>query len=302
MARTRKVVFGRINRRQPGGQDTLNMRPFKDDMLDLAESHKTTYTPVTTVGQPIRTWYAADMTVDPSGDFMTGILGHVINEERLQFDRDSWSWVKGPTEQSETASVSTVAPFAIDLRETQRWVGFAPTTRIHPFSFANHLGNVLSHAVLEAGLIPSDWECDLVVSRETVHRWIQQHPRLSTIKRTIKLTNPGRDLDDDRAEMQALAARRKTEELAAYPNRDLRTDTPEFEAKISGLDTGDLEIVLRARGDAGSTPIFNSRQAADETRVDDFENDLQRGMELVLGALLDYVRSRSATSRAESDV
>lgn len=68
------------------------------------------------------------MTVDPSGDFMTGILGLSEEEELRSFEDEAFSWLKGATRTEEGASERTMVPFAVDLREEERWVGFAPRT------------------------------------------------------------------------------------------------------------------------------------------------------------------------------
>lgn len=73
MARNRRVVFGRINRRNPN-QETFEERAFADDMAALADSHLTMYTQESTAGRPVRRWIAGDMTVTPGGDFLTGVL------------------------------------------------------------------------------------------------------------------------------------------------------------------------------------------------------------------------------------
>jgi hypothetical protein len=51
------------------------MRTFAEDLTALAESHLTTFTQIDPHTGNTRTWTAADMNVQPDGDFMTGILG-----------------------------------------------------------------------------------------------------------------------------------------------------------------------------------------------------------------------------------
>src|SRR5690348_8075781 len=104
MPQQRRVLFGRINRRRPD-EPTFDVRPFDEDMRALADSHLTT----ATVGDAV--WTAADMTVDSHGNFMTGVLGFSERDQRRQFDRDTWSWVKGETEETEGASAATTVPF-----------------------------------------------------------------------------------------------------------------------------------------------------------------------------------------------
>jgi hypothetical protein len=287
VAKTRKVVFGRINRRN----STLDMRPFAQDMLVLAESRLTTFTAAATPDRPARTWYAADMKIVSSGDFMVGVFGFSVNEEKRFFDTEAWSWVKGETESSDAASEDTVVPFAVDLRDHHRWVAFATTGRVQPAGFRLYFGKVLTEAAARAGLLPADWECDPVVSRDTIHDWIHRYPRVKLLRRRIKFTNPGRNLDDDRAEMRALGARRKLEEIAAYPNKDLDTGSEAFEAKLDGVETGDLEVYLESRVSGGSDAKFDSEKESDELFVDDFGTDLERGMDQVLRTLVGYAQS-----------
>jgi len=292
--RTRKVVFGRINRRR-SDQETLAMRTFAEDMRELAASRLTRFRELGSDGRLRRTWFAADMTVDTSGDFMTGTLGYSVFEERRSFDEDAWSWVKAPTEMADAASEETVVPFAVDLRESERWVAFATTARLQAGAFSTGLQRVLNQAVADGGLLPTEWEVDLVVSRSRVEQWLHDHPLVHLLRRTIKFTNPGRDLDDDREEMRALGARRKTEEFKAPPRGVLDTASEEFDRKLDGTETGDLDLVLEARGEQGVRNVrFSSREAADYSTVEDFGHDLMRGMEIVLAALREYVIARSS--------
>ena len=210
----RRVVFARINRRQPR-QDVLSMRAFAEDMRDLAASRLTRHQIKSTAERPGRTWSAADMTLDPSGDFMTGVLGYSTQEQHVEFDNDAWSWVKAQPRDSDAATPSTVAPFAVDLRNHERWVGFIPAPRVQASSFCSGLEMVLNEAVSALGLMPEAWEVDLVTSRSRVDEWLRAHPRVYLLTRTVKFTNPGLDLDNDRSQMRALHANRKTEEFAA---------------------------------------------------------------------------------------
>jgi hypothetical protein len=293
MAKMRKVRFARINRRSPAGQETLAMRTFAEDFTELASSRLTQTTQRGTGGQLLKTWTAADMTIDANGDFMTGTLGFSSPEDRKVFNTDAWSWVKGETVDLDAASRATVAPFAVDLHESHRWVAFAPTAKIRPGTFAWGLEHVLNQAVVAAGLIPTEWEVDLVVSRSEVDEWIRKHPLIHFMRRTIKIPNPGRELDSDRAEMRSLAAQKKTEEFVAQRGGLLDTASELFADKLDGTQTGDVELQLHAhRHNENGIVKFNSRSAADEELIDDFGVDLMLGMELVLAALQLYVRDR----------
>lgn len=292
-AKTRKVRFARINRRRPPGQETLAMRSFAEDLAVLAESHLTTFMQPDPQTGNTRTWTAADMSVQPDGDFMTGILGFSTPDQQKIFDADAWSWVKGETVALDAATRRTVAPFAVDLRDSQRWVSFAPTANLRPTIFTSGLEQALNHAVSAAGLIPTEWEVDLVTSRAEIDEWLRAHPLVHFIRRTIKIPNPGRDIDDDRAEMRALAAKRKKEEFSAGRNGALNIDSDEFRQKLDGTQTGDLVLQMVAHDAQGSGQSkFDSQNAADESLIDEFGLDLMLGMDLVLEALRVYVRDR----------
>ena len=297
--KTKKIVFARVNRRRPS-QDTIAMRPFSVDMSELAESRLTTFHEKAKSQRTGRTWFAADMTLDASGDFLTATLGFSVREERRTFDEDAWSWIKGETQLSDTGSEATVVPFAVDLRESQRWVAFATSARIQPSTFCVGLEKVLNQAVVDAGMVPTEWEVDLVVARARVDQWLTENPFVHLIRRTIKFSNPGRDIDNDRREMRALGAKRKTEEFKAPYNGTLRTDSEEFSKKLDGTETGDLELYMEARGNRGVTNSkFNSKKSADEMFVDDFGRDLMAGMELALAALREYIATKALGERAQ---
>ncbi len=236
--KTRRVVFGRINRRNPG-QQPLQMRPFAEDMSALAESHQTVHTMRSTAGRPGRRWVAADMTITPSGEFMTGVLGFSEQQQQVTFDDEAFSWMKGEVADSESANEQTIVPFAVDLREENRWLAFATTARLQPQTFRAGFQAVLNEAVAKTGLIPVDWEVDLVTSTSRVFEWLRQNPKVHLLRRTLKFSNPGIDIDDDRQQMRALAANRKTEEFKAAYGKSLDIGSPAFENKLEGTETGD---------------------------------------------------------------
>lgn len=272
------------------------MRPFAEDMQALAESHRTRYTVENTAGRPDRTWIAADMSIDPSGDFMIGVLGFSIVDQVRAFDEDSWSWTKGETTALHGAPSATTVPFAVDLRNERRWVAFATSTNIRQINFGAGFQFVLNQAVSELGLWPTNWEFDLVLSRGTVRQWINDHPQVFRLVRTLRFSNPGIDLDAERAAMRALGAERLREEYSAPRSGLLETGGDEFERKLEGVETGDATLRVYAR--EGRTHVeFRSSDHADYTTVDEFGDDLVRGMELVLEALRRY-RSDTANDAA----
>src|SRR5262249_4267946 len=146
----------------------------------------------------------------------------------------------------------------------------------------------LNAALARLGRLPTDWAVDLVQPKELVEQWLLEHPGVIRFKRTVRFHNPVDHIDDDRAEMRKLAAPTKTEEVSAGRNQTLEiANNPLFEEKLAGLETGDLDVVLHAR--EGSTTVrFSSREHADTTLIDDYGQDLEHGIELVLRAISEY--------------
>jgi hypothetical protein len=62
---------------------------------------------------------------------------------------------------------------------------------------------------------------------------------------------------------------------------------------MEGVEDGNTDLRIVARGDSGTKPRFNTRLASDETYVDDFGSDYNRGMTLVLAALRVYSARRA---------
>jgi len=293
------VVFGRINRRNPE-QETFEMRSFAEDMAALAESHLTTHIERSTGGRPGRRWVGADMTVTPGGDFLTGVLGYSEQQQQVTFDDEAFSWMKAEVADSDAASEQTIAPFAIDLRDDHRWVAFATTARLQAQSFRNGFERVLNEAVSKLGLMPTAWEVDLVTSTALIYEWLRENPLVHKLTRTLKFTNPGKDLDEDRRQMRALAANRKTEEFKAAYGKTLDIGSPEFQSKLEGTETGDLEVVMHARGTHGVRDVkFNTRESVDGSNVEDFGTNLQHGIDVVLAALREYVASKEGPEQPE---
>lgn len=283
-----RVEFGRINRRLPEEQGTLDMRPFREDMLALAASRET-YAEVAG-----RTWIAADMTLDPSETFLTGILGFSDEEELTDFEQHAFSWLKGPTKTVAGASRRTMVPFAIDLRDKNRWVAFAVSQRIRAAAFGKGFQIVLNRAVAALKLLPAEWDVNIVSSPSHIEDWLEEHPEVVRFVRIVRIPNPRRIVDEDREKMQALDARVKREEFRPYQNETLSVrDSPLFQELISGTDTGDVAVELHARAVGRSHPRFRSDEHADETHVRDFGADLQTGMELILDALRNYAEQRA---------
>lgn len=291
----RKVLFARVNRRREVGEETLAARSFRDDMATLAESHQTSYRERKERQQssPGRIWYAADMTIEPDGTFLTGTLGFTTPQPHIPFDTKNWSWIKGQEAETDAAREDTITPFAIDLRDQNRWVSFAPTARIHATSFSNAFQHVLNNAVAAEGLMPTEWEVDLVISPIEVYTWIERNPLVYHLQRTIKFPNPGRTFDDDREEMRALDANRKKEEFIAPGNGILNTRSAEFRAKLDGVETGDIDIILNSRSETGpGNTTWSNKNHADTMSVPNFGADLVGGIAIVLEALRQYVSEK----------
>jgi hypothetical protein len=81
-------------------------------MARLADAHNTR--------QEVRDkeWIAADMTIDPSGDFLTGMLGFSDPDHRRDFESDAWSWLKAERTTASGASEKAIVPFAVDPGKT----------------------------------------------------------------------------------------------------------------------------------------------------------------------------------------
>jgi hypothetical protein len=298
----RKVVFARINRRRPN-QETIEMRSFADDMTYFAGSRGIQIVDSAGTLSPERTWSAGDMTIiPPQNYFMTGTFGFTEQAEHRAFNAEQWSFVSGDTEISNVASEETVVPFAVDLREHNRWVAFSPAPRLQPAGFTKHFEEIITEALSAGSRLATEWEVDLITSRASVEAWLADHPLVHKMRRTVKFSNPGRDIDTDRQEMRALAARRKTEEFAAPRNGVLNTNSEEFLSKLNGTETGDLDLELTARGDQGVSEVqFKSKESADSSQVDDFGRDLMLGMTTVLNALREYVASKPLRLRYTED-
>ena len=286
--RKRRVVFGRVNRRY---QSSIDQTPFDTEMLMLAGLGRFEATDGT------KRWIVGDIKVDESMPFLSGIIGFTDPETRLHFDESADSWIKALSQEVEGASSKAVVPFAIDLRSDRRWTATVTSPRVHAETFRRGIELALNAARVSRGF-QTDWEVDLVASRATVEEWVERHPEVRLIKRTIKLPNPGRDLSEDIQEMQALAARRKEESYTAGYNQILRAvdddghPSDAMKTLTTGTDTGQVTLYMEARGTAG-TFKFSSATNTDETYVDDFADDWQLGIEFVLSALREYSKNRA---------
>ena len=267
-------------------QTELMERSFLTDLLVLADSHLTEVVEPETATHARRHWIAADMTLTADGRFLTGTLGYSESLTHLDFNRDSWSWQKAEQRAADSGSEDTVVPFAIDTAEAERWIAFATARRMQANQFRRGLELVLQEAVAAEKAIAADWEVDLITSRAEIDQWLARNPRVYKLKRTLKFSNPGRNLDEERRAMQRLRARRLTEEYAAHPNRQLDVESPEFAEQLEGVETGFVDIEMEARSEeGGSVHRFLMTPMEMNAFVDSFGSDLHRGMEIILRAL-----------------
>lgn len=267
-AGTKRVVFARINRRLKRRTEPLNPTSFGEEMRVLIERGETTAVQHQT-GEPDKTWHAGDFTIHPDGTFVTGTLGYSESRTDRVFDEASRSWLKGQAEDRDSGSDQTISVFAVDLRDEYRWVAFTTAPRLQYNQFRKGLELVLQAAVMEAGLIGHTWEVDLVTSKAEVHAWLEDNPHVRKLVRTVKFTNPGRDIDDDREEMDALGAARLREEYTPPRLGELNTASPEFDAKLDGLSSGFVDVQLEAQEPGGKTRTrFNSKERAESTEIE----------------------------------
>lgn len=285
-----KVAFARVNRRADEHLGAL--QPFKEDMEALALSRQTRSL------ERVREWIAADMKLDPSGDWLTGLIGFREPEARRQFEEDAYSWLKAPVTVAEDASQRNIVPFAIDLREDRRWVGHAVSGKVTASTFAGGLERALNAAIAATGLMPAEWNVDPITSRTTVEEWVREHPDIRVFTRSVKIPNPVDDLSDEIEEMRQLAARNKKEQFTAGYDQNLRVAevdgslTELAREKLEGLEEGYIDIYFEARG-PGQKYTFDSRRKVDWVYVDDYGADLDLGVELVLAAVRTYSDQRA---------
>lgn len=288
-----RVTFGRINRR-PIDDEPFDVRPFPEDMRLLADSHET-HARFTGLE-----WVAADLRIDASEDFLAGVLGFMEEEQLTTFDADSFSWIKGERREELGATKRTMVPFAVDLREERRWVGFGTTSRIRASTFRQAFAVILNAAVARLGLFPSEWDVDLIASAESVREWIREHPDVAAMTRVVKYPNPARDFDRERQEMRELAARSKTERFVPQRSGRLNLEDSElFDQFLEEAELGYVEIRLTSREGHQQKAHFSTAKDADHTVVDSYGDDLALGMERVQDAVRRFSQGRAGESELQ---
>jgi len=278
--------FCRINRRTK--QPNLEIRPFRADLQALASQGR-----LELRAQVRRVEFiAADLMITSDDNFLTGLLGFAEEETLRQFEADAHSWLKGETTDLHGATRQTVVPFAVDLRADRRWTAHATTTRIKSTFFRQAFGAVLNHAVAALGMLPVDWEVDAVMSITDLADWISEHPEVIRIDRVVKLTNPLKDVDEARRKMRALGGESYRDVITAGRGERLDVDNETFRDHIAPIENGDAVVEVLARiGDAG-TQRFRSTTHRERTTIPAYGQDLQAGIERVLGVLAEFSDQR----------
>jgi hypothetical protein len=232
-------------------------------------------------------WIAADLEVR-SDDVLVGLIGYSTSTVRTEFDDTEWSWLKGTKTIVTGADDRTLAPFAVDLDSHRRWVTFAPVGYVNEQSFAAGFQAVLNEALRRQDEGFSDWEVDMVSSGIALREWVETHPDVIEMKLTLRMSNPGRDLTSDRAQMRALGSARMEKTFYPARARELHV-SEELEALEGELARTDTDVLLRDR--AGSR--YDSRRKLERQFITDFGDDLRLGMDLVADALRAFSAART---------
>jgi len=289
---TRVAFFARINRRhQELFEGAVAQRDFNADLLQLVENQSTR------AEARGLNWSAGDLEVDPSGTFVTGILGFESDETYVSFDSDAFSWVKGDRSDVSGATDETMVPFAIDSRSDRRYVAFTTTRRIKATTFCNALSAVLTEASDAEGWEGLVWEVDLLPDTTELEEFLAENPFLTMVQRTVKRPNPsGEYLEDDLERMDTLSARTLSETYRIRPEVPL---TPEATQLIkAGLDEGFTEVKLESNS-AGVTVQFDSRKKRKRTIIEGYGGQLkERGTEYLSRALQSLPGGRKESAQA----
>ena len=278
-----RVVFGRVNRRHPESVD-MQPRPFEEDVKALVEARTTK---ALALGH---LWVAADLTLDAHEDFLIGVLGYSTHETFQILDEETFSWLKGEELEAAGATVDTMTPFAIDLRENRRWIGFTSTRRIRQRNFTNALSIVMTTAAAEAGLVPLEWDVDLSTPTQSVIEWLADHPSVQLMTRVVRTPNPRKVFDEDRKRLQQLDASWSETTYHAHRGKDLDLQGNQaFDDLVEGIEEGYIEIRLTSREGSQKAEFFSRKHAAIH-QIAPFGSDLSLGMASVLEAVKDYSR------------
>jgi hypothetical protein len=293
VAGTRRVVYARVNRRRPDQED-LAERAFAEDMRTLVQAEA--------IHAPYGTdeWFATDLSIEPSGTFMSGIVGFMSSEEYRLVDWEKPSWKKAPTTVVEGGTRNTIVPFAVDLRRDRRWIAFAPTARIQPVTFTLGFKVLLESAVTSLGLMPAEWDVDLIPSTKRIFEWLSENPDVSEFIRVVRRPNPDRQVHQDIARMRSMGARTKREEYTPFYGKTLNlADNPELvEELIARAPEGDVDITIRTRTGRST---FRSRREIEEGTVSDWGRDLDAATDAMLEAVRLWSEGRPLQGRLTAE-
>lgn len=276
---TRVAFFARINRRhQELFEDAVAQRDFAADLFKLVENQSTR------APAKGRMWSAGDLEVDPSGTFVTGILGFEDDQTLVTFDPDAFSWTKGDRSDVVGATDETMVPFAIDARDGRQFVAFTTTRRIKATTFCDALSAVFTEASDAEGWQGLVWEVDLITDTTELDAFLVENPFLTMVQRTVKRPNPrGEYLEDDLARMNTLSAQTLSEVYRI--RRKTRLSEEATELIKAGLSEGFTEVRLESNSD-GVSVQFDSKKRRKKTVIDDFRGMIkERGTELLSQAL-----------------
>lgn len=299
----RRVAFARINVRTP--ETSFGDRPFRSDMRMLAGMGELRVTMGSVGSQvtPSIEWVARDLAVTDDDTILSGLIGFAQARRIYIPDDDAQSWLKGEQQTPEAGADDTLVPFAVDIRGDRRWVAFATAQRIRPATFAKAFQAALQQAMADLVEFPSRWEVDLITDKTTIHEWLQEHPAVVVFRRTVRFPNPVRDLSALHREMQDLHARSKKEEFSAYPGEALEVvESDTLSALLEGVEEGHVDAFFQARGEGGTRPRFNTRLASDEEWVEEFRDDLSRGLVLITNALRRYSARRAGEEEEPNEL
>ena len=184
-----------------------------------------------------------------------------------------------------SSSPGEAIAFALDLQ--RRSLALAPPEPVDAPELARRVESAfdsVGHRVLRA---PDEvsFEVDLVSSRERLREWLRAHPDVHEMTVWVRHRNPGLDLDEDRAKMVLLRARRMQETMEAWPNRTLAIDPEEAAAQLGEeIEQGNADVVLKA-APPEAPEVFDSRMAPETEQLVDALGDVGDAIRAAASAL-----------------
>src|SRR5262249_22153281 len=153
-----------------------------------------------------------------------------------------------------------ITPFALDTRDERRWIGFVSKRRVRPRTFETAFSALLQAAVSELGLMPAEWEVDLIPRAETLREWIEEHPDVAELERVVRSPNPSRRFDDDRQAMRDLGAVEKDERYKPPRNQRLDLESEIFQEFEEDATEGYVDLTVHSRSGRGTRVKFSTTQ------------------------------------------